>query len=332
MSTEPVNNARVLVTGASGFIGQRMTAALAACGRMVLAASRQPVALSGLDLYESFVLGDLVLPTNCKTALTSVDSIVHLAARVHLTREKAVDPLAEFRRVNVLGTLRLAQQAADAGVRRFVFISSVKVNGEGTLAGCPYTAEDIPAPVDAYGISKLEAEQGLLALAASTGLEVVIIRPVLVYGPGVRANFLRMMQWLDRGLPLPLGAIDNKRSLMSVDNLVSLIVTCLDHPDAASQVFLASDGEDLSTTALMRRTALALGKSARLVPIPKAALTIIAGLLGKRDVAQRLCGSLQVDITRTRRVLGWTPPLSVDAGLALAAQDFLHHRQAHPSV
>ena len=323
---------RVLVTGASGFVGRCLTANLTAAGRDVRAALRPSALLPASAGVESVVVGNLDETTDWKAALNDVDSVVHLAARVHVMQDKAVDPLAEFRRVNVQGTLQLARQAVDAGVRRFVFISSIKVNGEGTLKGCRYTAGDVPAPMDAYGISKLEAEQGLLTLAASTGLEVVIIRPVLVYGPGVRANFLKMMRWLERGLPLPLGAIDNRRSLVSLDNLVSLILICLEHPNAVNQVFLVSDGEDISTTALMRRSALALGKSARLVPVPESVLTVIAGLLGKRDVAQRLCGYLQVDIAKTRRVLGWTPPLSVDAGLALVAQDFLRQQQAHPSV
>ena len=326
-----MNNAlmpSVLVTGASGFVGRALTSFLVSSGHSVRAASRQPLLHAHVGGFESVMTGDLDQATDWTIALNGIDSVVHLAARVHVMQDHAVDPLAEFRRVNVLGTLQLARQAVDAGVRRFVFISSVKVNGEGTPTARPYTADDVPAPMDAYGVSKLEAEQGLLALAASTGLEVVIIRPVLVYGPGVRANFLKMMQWLDRGLPLPLGAIDNRRSLVSVNNLVSLILLCLEHPDAVNQVFLASDGEDMSTTALMRRTALALGKVARLVPVPEAVLTVAAGWLGKRDVAQRLCGSLQVDIAKTRRVLGWTPPLSVDAGLAQAAQDYLRQKQA----
>lgn len=314
---------RVLVTGASGFVGRRLTAFLVTAGRQVRATSRRPISLSEANSNESFVSGDLLRETDWSLALADVDVVVHLAARVHVMQDKAEEPLAEFRRVNVLGTLQLARQAIDAGVRRFVFISSVKVNGEGTLKDCPYTADDTPAPVDAYGISKMEAEQGLLALAATTGLEVVIIRPVLVYGPGVRANFLKMMQWLHRGLPLPLGAIDNRRSLLAVDNLVSLITTCLNHPGAVNQVFLASDGEDMSTTELMRRTACALGKSARLLPIPETVLTMLASLLGKRDVSQRLVGSLQVDIAKNQQLLGWKPPLSVDKGLALVAQDFL---------
>ena len=330
--TAPPIHQRILVTGASGFVGRCLVATLVAAGQDVRAALRQSAVLPASAGVESVVVDNLDATTDWQAALNNVDCVVHLAARVHVMQDKAEDPLTEFRRVNVLGTLQLARQAVDAGVRRFVFISSVKVNGEGTLKNCPYTADDTPAPMDAYGVSKLEAEQVLLALAAATGLEVVVIRPVLIYGPGAKANFLKMMQWLDRGLPLPLGAIDNSRSLLSVDNLVSLIRTCLTHPDAVNQVFLASDGEDMSTTALMRRTARALGKSARLVPVPGAILTFMAGLLGKRDVAQRLCGSLQVDIAKTRRVLGWAPPLSVDAGLALAAQDFLRRKQDRSSV
>jgi len=238
--------------------------------------------------------------------------------------ETANDPLAEFRKVNVDGTLNLARQAAAAGVRRFIFISSIKVNGEGSALGAPYLADAKPAPADPYGISKMEAEQGLRALAAETGMEVVIIRPVLVYGPGVKANFRSMMSWLNKGVPLPLGAIHNQRSLVALDNLVDLIVTCIDHPAAANQTFLVSDGEDLSTTELLRRMGAALGKPARLLPVPAFMLQAGAALLGKRDMAQRLCGSLQVDISKTRELLNWTPPVSVDQALAKTAAHFLH--------
>lgn len=272
---------------------------------------------------DAMVTGDIGPETCWRFALQGVKTVVHLAARVHVMDETASDSLAEFRRVNFSGTLQLARQAADMGVRRFVFVSSVKVNGEQTQPGHPFSADDMPAPMDAYAMSKLEAEQALLDLAKTTGLEVVIIRPVLMYGPGVKANFLKMMQWLYRGLPLPLGAIDNQRSLLAVDNLISLISVSLEHRDAANQVFLASDGEDISTPDLLRRLAHALGKPARLMPIPGVVLTSVAGLLGQRDAANRLCGSLQVNITKTRRVLGWTPPLTLEAGLDLTAQDFL---------
>ena len=228
------------------------------------------------------------------------------------------DPLAAYRVVNTEGTINLARQAAAAGVRRFVFISSVKVNGEETSPGQPFTEEDEPAPLDPYGISKLEAEQGLRDLATATGMEVVIIRPPLVYGPGVKANFLTMMRWLNKGVPLPFGALDNRRSLVALDNLVDFIITCIDHPAAAKQTFLVADGEDLSTTELLRRVGRAMGKPVRLIPVPMGLLQAGARLLGKQEMARRLCGSLQVDITKARTLLGWKPPVAVDEGLRRA--------------
>jgi UDP-glucose 4-epimerase len=207
-------------------------------------------------------------------------------------------------------------------VRRFVFVSSVKVNGEATQPGLPFKPDDASTPLDAYGISKMEAEQGLREIAAQTGMEVVIIRPPLVYGPGVKANFAAMMRWLSRGIPLPLGAIHNGRSLVALDNLVDLILTCITHPAAANQTFLVSDGEDVSTTELLRRMGQALDSPARLIPVPAGVLKAAAALLGKRDMAQRLCGSLQVDIQKTRQLLGWTPPLTLDQGLKKAAEGF----------
>jgi UDP-glucose 4-epimerase len=200
-------------------------------------------------------------------------------------------------------------------VKRFVFISSVKVNGEATLPGLPFTAADVPAPLDPYGVSKMEAEQALRQIAAETGMEVVIIRPPLVYGPGVKANFAALMRAVQRGWPLPLGAVHNQRSLVALDNLVDFIVTCLSHSQAANQTFLVSDGEDVSTTELLRRTANAMGKKALLLPVPAFALSWAACILGKGLIAQRLCGSLQVDIDKTRCLLGWTPPLTLDQGL-----------------
>lgn len=321
-------SARLLVTGASGFVGRCLTKTLTAAEREVRAAFRGPAKPGTISEQQAVLVGEINADTDWRAALHDVHCVVHLAARVHVMQDRVADSLAEFRRVNVAGTLNLARQAVQAGVRRFVFVSSVKVNGEGTLPGRPYTADDTPGPVDAYGVSKLEAERGLLDLAKDTGLEVVIIRPVLVYGPGVGANFQAMLRWLYRGVPLPLGALDNRRSLIAVENLVGLIIVCLDHPHAAGQVFLASDGEDLSTTALLRRTASALGKPARLVPVPVTVLKLGACLLGKQDFAQRLCGSLQVDIGKTFSMLDWTPVLSVDAGLALVARDFLRRQGA----
>lgn len=253
--------------------------------------------------------------------------MVHAAARVHVMKETASDSLAEFRRVNVDGTLNLARQAAAAGVRRFIFISSIKVNGESSQPGQPLRADDSPAPQDAYGVSKHEAEQGLRQLAAATGMEVVVIRPVLVYGPGVKANFHSMMRWLQRGVPLPFGAVCNRRSLVSLANLVDLVVTCIDHPRAANQTFLASDGDDVSLTQLLRALGLALGRPARLLPVPAGLLRGAVLLIGRRDLAQRLFGTLQVDIEKNRQLLGWYPPCTLEQGLNMTARSFLGARR-----
>lgn len=279
--------------------------------------------MSGLS-RPTFEFSELSIGQSWEEGLVDKHVVIHSAARVHVMNDQSADPLAEFRKVNVDGTLHLARQAAAAGVRRFIFISSIKVNGEGTVLGKPYTAMDTPSPQDPYGISKMEAERGLREIAQQTGMEVVIIRPVLVYGPGVKANFRSMMNWLNKGVPLPLGSIHNKRSLVSLDNLVDLIVTCIDHPAAANQTFLVSDGDDLSTTEMLRRMGQALGKRARLIPVPAWCLETGAALLGKRAVAQRLCGSLQVDISHTCDTLGWTPPVSVDDGFRAAASAFLN--------
>ena len=316
-----MNQLRVRVTGANGFVGRALCAEASVRGFVVGGMSRSGCHLPGDT--ESLVVGSLDERTDWRAALTGADIVIHLAARVHVMQDTATDPLVEFRRVNVQGTLNLARQAAAAGVRRFVFISSIKVNGETTELDQPFTADDEPAPLDPYGISKMEAEQGLRKIAAGTGMEVVIIRPPLVYGPGVKANFLSMMRWLRRGVPLPLGAIHNRRSMVALDNLVDLILTCIDHPAAANLTFLVSDGEDLSTTQLLQRLGRALGRPARLIPVPAMLLKVGAALVGKPAIAQRLCGSLQVDISKTQQLLGWTPPLSVDEGLKRAAEGYL---------
>ncbi|HEK1688075.1 TPA: SDR family oxidoreductase [Pseudomonas putida] len=314
-------SSRILLTGATGFVGKAVLEKLRQLGHPVVIAVRQPGVeqTAGTEVFHCAQLdGD----ADWSPALGDVGTVIHCAARVHVMNDTDPDPLAAFRRINVDGTVNLARQAAAAGVRRFVFVSSIKVNGEGTVKGRPYKPDDAPAPVDPYGVSKREAEDALLGLAQETGLEVVIIRPVLVYGPGVKANFQAMMRWLDKGVPLPFGAIDNRRSLVALDNLVDLIITCMDHPGAVNQTFLVSDGEDLSTTGLLRRMAAALGRPARLLPVPSMLLELAATLLGKRALSQRLCGSLQVDIEKTRSLLGWTPPLSVDDALRQAASDF----------
>jgi UDP-glucose 4-epimerase len=229
----------------------------------------------------------------------------------------------EFQRVNVEGSVHLARQAAAAGATRFIYLSSIKANGESTQLGKPFSVTDEPNPQDPYGQSKVEAEQQLAQVSKSTGMELVVIRPPLVYGPGVRANFLSMMTWLHRGIPLPLGAIHNRRSLVSVDNLCDLVKVCTAHPTAAGKTFLVSDGEDVSTTELLTRMAAALACRARLLPIPEKALRYLMSVLGKNGVARRLCDSLQVDISYTRQELAWTPPNSVDSGLAHVAKWYL---------
>lgn len=310
-----------LVTGANGFVGSSLCARLLRDGVSVRGAIR---VLNALPYgAEAVAIGNLCSETDWTVALRNVEQVVHLAARVHVMNDKNLDPLSEFRRVNVEGTVALARQAAVAEVRRFVFLSSVKVNGEFTEAGHPFTADDASAPEDSYGVSKYEAEQLLRQIADETGLEVVIIRPPLVYGPGVKANFESMMRWLARDVPLPLAAVtENRRSLVALDNLVDLIMTCLNHPAAANQTFLVSDGDDISTAELLKRTGTAMGHPARLFYVPPALLKLGATVLNKPGIYQRLCGSLQLEIAKTRQLLGWTPPVSVDEGLRRAAEGF----------
>lgn len=317
---------RLLVTGSSGFVGRHLIQQLQ--GRtdlQVRALVRRLPDVSASDV-EYVVLPDFSAVSPEHPAVQGVDVVVHLASRVHVMNDTEVDPLAAFREVNVGHTLALARSAASAGARRFVFVSSVKVNGEQTAPGRPFRETDPSAPVDPYGISKMEAEEALKALALETGLEVVIVRPVLVYGPGVKANFESMMKWLVKRVPLPFGAIRNQRSLVALDNLVSLILTCTTHPAASNQTFLASDGDDVSTTELLRKLATALDAPARLIPVPQWVLACGATLLGKKALSQRLCGSLQVDITKAREVLGWHPPLTLEQGLEVTAQHYFSER------
>jgi len=260
-------------------------------------------------------LGDLARGMFRSVLFTGVDAIVHCAAQVEVKAKVESDPLSVLRAVNVDGTLALAKKAALEGVKRFVFLSSIKVNGETTAPGEPFKADDVPAPEDGYGVSKLEAERGLMQLARETGMEVVIIRPPLVYGPGVEGNFGSLIRLVGKGIPLPFGLIRNKRSLVGIDNLVDLVVRCLDHPAAANQVFLAGDGQDLSTAELVGALAMAMNKQPRLLPVPAGALHLGARLIGRRAVARRLLGSLQLDISKTCERLDWQPPYSVEEGL-----------------
>ncbi len=307
----------ILVTGANGFLGRALSLELRARNFSVRGALRSDATVGDV------IVGDIGPNTVWQEALVGVDVIVHTAARAHIMSDTSGDPLSQYRKVNVEGTMNLARQAAvTASVRRFIYISSIKVNGESTLPGKPFTADDRPRPEDPYGISKWEAEIGLHQLVNETGMEIVIIRPPLVYGPGVQANFLRMMRWIYRGLPLPLGSIDNKRSLVALANLVDLIITCIEHPAASNQVFLLGYGQDVSTTELLYGIGKALDKPARLLPCPVSLLSFTAALLDKKGMLQRLTDSLQVDISKTRELLQWEPLISVDEGLRKVAEGF----------
>lgn len=310
---------KVLVTGAAGFIGVNLIDHLIDNQILPLAVVRNKM-FSWNRPCSVFEINDISANTDWSSVIKKVNSVVHLAARVHIMHERSADPLSAYRAVNVDGTLNLARQAAAAGVKRFIYISSIKVNGEQTAEGHPFRACDLPQPVDFYGISKFEAEEGLLRIGADTKMEIVIIRPVLVYGPEVKGNFSTMISFLQKGLPLPLGAIFNSRSLVSVDNLVDLITTCLNHPAAANQIFLVSDGEDISTTQLLERAALAMGVRPLLFPLPISVIKIAARFLGKNAIVQRLFGSLQVDIEKTRNLLNWNPPYSLEQGLLKAVK------------
>ena len=310
----------VAVTGATGFVGSHLCEEIDKEGYQLRRALRRHGEQNGV------IVGDIGPDTDWADALAGVECVVHLAARVHVMQEQAADSLADFRKVNTDGTLNLARQSVAAGIKRFIYLSSIKVNGEQTQPGCPFSADDNPCPLDAYGVSKHEAEEGLLLLASETGMEVVIIRPPLIYGPGVKANFYTMMRLLYGSLPLPFGAIYNQRSLASLDNLIDLVIICIEHPAAANQVFLVSDGEDLSTTELLQHVANALGKNALLLPINQKLLEYVLSLFGKKGLSQKLCGSLQVDISKAKKLLNWEPSVSVDEGLQKTAQHFLEHQ------
>ena len=305
---------KVGLTGSSGFVGTAMAQRLQALEAEIVTIGHQD--RPGVHTtYAQLTNAQAPSPW-----LLHCDALVHLGARVHVMQEDSQHPLELYREVNVRSTISLAHAAVSAGVKRFVFVSSIKVLGESTDPGHAFLHDDVPRPDDPYGISKREAEDALRDVAARTGLEVVIVRPPLVYGPGVKANFANLMRWVQRGRPLPLGAVTrNRRSLVALDNLVDLLVTCIQHPAAANQTFLVSDGEDLSTSDLLRRMGRALDKPANLWPVPPSWLRAGATVMGKGNVAQRLLDSLQVDIAHTRTMLDWTPPVGVDEGLRRAA-------------
>ncbi|MET3107582.1 nucleoside-diphosphate-sugar epimerase [Oxalobacteraceae bacterium GrIS 2.11] len=311
---------RILLTGASGFVGRSLATSLIDVCTSVRCAVRTELDLPGAEIVHVPSIDNL---TVWNKELKGIDTIIHCAGRAHIMNELFPSPLHEYRKINVGGTINLARQAVAAGVKRFIFLSSVKVNGEQTLKGQPFTENDLPSPQNPYAISKFEAEKALFDLARETDLEVVVIRPTLVYGCGVKANFFTMLRMVKLGMPLPFGSIENKRSFVYLENLNSLIIRCIDHPKAANQLFLASDGNDLSTTELLRHCGEAMGVSVYLIPIPESWCMLSASLLGQSDAIQRLCGSLQVDISKSKKLLGWNPPISVQAGLQKTVQNLL---------
>lgn len=315
---------RVLVTGATGFVGRELCGTLARFGYRVRGALRSDRALPTC-MAEKAVVGEIGGSTDWSAALDGVDYVIHAAARVHVMHDAEVGLYFE---TNAQGTRRLAAAAVQAGVKRFIFLSSVKVNGEETL-GRAYLATDTPDPKDAYGQSKLAGERSVQEIGASTAMDTVIVRPPLVYGPGVKANFLRLLRWVEKERPLPFAAIGNSRSLVSIWNLTDLLLRVLQHPAAAGKVWMVSDGVDLSTPALIRTIAQAMSRHGRLLPVYPSLLRLGGALLGKKAEVGRLCGSLAVDIEPTRRELDWVPPVSVEESIARTVAWYLSEVASH---
>ncbi|MCL4130283.1 UNVERIFIED_CONTAM: hypothetical protein GTU68_010249 [Idotea baltica] len=314
---------KILVTGSSGFLGRSLVIKSLAHGHQIT----ESRSLKSKNNTEKKFFINLDKNADWSDALFNVDLVIHLAARVHVMDENALNPLTEFRNINTEGTLTLAHQAASNGVKRFIFISSIKVNGEFSQDGKPFNEKSHYIPDDPYGLSKYEAEQGLFKIAEETGMEVVIIRPPLVYGPNVSANFASMMKWVYKGIPLPFGAVDNKRSLVALDNLVDFIIHCINHPKAANEIFLISDGEDVSTATLLKKVATAFGQKAWLLPIPVKWMEFVASLLGKRAVTDRLFTSLQLDSSKARDLLGWKPVITMDEQLKKTADAYIENEK-----
>lgn len=312
---------KVLVSGASGFVGVPTCRRLLAAGHRVVAAVRRDDCFLPLEV-EARRVEPLGPDTDWRDALKGCDAVIHLAARAHVMRDRAADRLTLFRRINRDGAVRLAEQAVAAGVGRFVFVSSIKVNGEATPAERPFRADDAPAPCDPYGVSKAEAEAALTDIATRTGLSLAVVRPPLVHGPGAKGNLAALLKVLRLGLPLPLGAVNNRRSLVGVDNLADALAFLVAHP--AQGRFLIRDGEDVSTPRLIRLLAEAQGRSARLLPVPPILLRLLGTMTGRRAAVDRLIGSLVVDDTPLR-ALGWVPPVSLASGLAEMAAARGHH-------
>ena len=316
---------RILVTGADGFIGSLLCPYLQSSGYSVRRAvwKAQPSHDSTADWV---IVGDIGPDTDWSNALKHVDAIIHLAGRAHVLRETALNPLDEFRRVNVGGTIQLATMAAENGIKRLVFISSIGVNGNSAPKNSPFTEHAPPAPTLPYAISKWEAEQALHSIATKSDLGIVVVRPPLVYGPSVPGNFLRLLRLANYGFPLPLGNIKNCRSFVSRTNLISFLHRCIEYPNAAGEIFLISDSEDVSTTQLIRKISHHLERPARLIPIPNSLANICGSILGKEHTVDQLWGSLVVDSSKARQLLDWEPPISMDEELALTAQWFKENR------
>ena len=314
---------KIIVTGATGFLGKPLIKQLS---NKFTKSNIFPVLRKNSTSFDEFspiVVDDINSTTDWTDKLQGIDCVIHCAARVHVMNEADENPLEAFREVNVRGTLQLAQAAAKSGVKRFIFVSSIKVNGESTTGRLPYRSSDTPNPQDPYGISKAEAEEGLKKLAEETGMDVVIIRPPLVYGPGVKANFAAMLKLASTGVPLPFGCVKhNQRSMVYVENLISLIIECINNPSAANQTFLISDDDDLSTKAFVQGLSMALGKSSFMLPVPNSVFSFAGKILGKTAMIDRLCGSLQVDINHTKNTLNWRSPYSVEQGFAATANAF----------
>lgn len=314
---------KILVTGATGFVGRALLADLKQDAAYQVCALTRHGSASLDPEIQQFRVESINGIARYSELLVGIDVVIHTAARVHQMHDRAVDPYSAYQEINVTGTLSLASAAAQAGVQRFIFLSSVKVNGETSRPGHPFEADDLPAPHDPYALTKYEAELKLLDLAENTGMEVVIVRPPLIYGPGVKANFHRLMTLVHKGYPLPLRLIDNRRSLVSLGNLVSLIQRCIDHPQAANETFLVADGEDVSTPELIRRIASAMHLPCRMLPITPLLLRTGAMLLGRSAEAESLLCNLQVDITKTRQLLGWQPPETISDALDATVMDYL---------
>jgi nucleoside-diphosphate-sugar epimerase len=305
---------RILVTGANGFIGRSLIQRLSSEGSFLIRAVYRNVKTLLSDIGETVIIPDIGPDTDWTDALNGVKVVVHTAARVHLMHDTSVDPLGEFRKVNTAGTLNLAAQAAKKGVKRFIFLSSIKVNGEETF-DVPFKPEDKNIPIDPYGLSKYEAETGLKEISKKTGMEIVIIRCPLVYGPGVKANFQMMIKLVNSRIPLPLGNINNRRSLLALDNLTDFIYRCINHPKAAGEVFLLSDGEDVSTSELLKKISRAMNKRLLLIPVPVSIIRFFSKIFHMTGVYRRLFGSLQIDSSKARKLLDWEPPVKMDDAL-----------------